>query len=839
MNGHCFMRSCLLILATLLSWGPARGEENKPETIDLRECLAIRPVGRYGRSPIHVDPIEAAIVAGKWQAPTAGDKVKTADGGERTWEKIKAGNDGVFQHQALAGGYAYFSVPSDKERILILEASGHSAVYVNGELGAGDPYSNGIVHLPVQLKKGTNDLLFLGSRAPDGRGWLRVKLTTPRSAYMIDLADTTLPDLIVGKEIKTKAAVVVINATTTAIDKTHEVTLSSADSDKIVPVMKLPPIPPLGIRKVGFDLIGPAPTVAGKREIVLQLAGSGTARPDSAKLTLDVKLPRQLQRRTFVSDIDGSVQYYAINPAQPLPGSEGTKLAMFLTLHGAGVEGYGQAAAYNTKTWGHIVAPTNRRPFGFDWEDWGRLDALEVLAHAQKELKTDPQRVYLTGHSMGGHGVWHLGATYPDRFAAIGPSAGWISMFSYAGMRRPEPSSPLAEILQRCTTPSDTLALSRNYTSFGIYVLHGEKDESVPVDQARTMRKHLAEFHHDFQYHEQPGAIHWWGGGDEGCVDWPPMFDFFARHRLPTNESVRQVDFITASPGISSRCFWASIEAQLQQLKPSTIHLRYDPGARRFSGTTDNVARVSLDIGHVPPGNKIAIELDKQKLEFADQSDRRAHPHRLSLQRTGQEWSLTAAPSLGLKGPHRYGTFKDAFRHRVQFVYGTKGTAEENAWALARARLDAERFWYQGNASVDVIADSAFDPQAERDRNVILYGNADTNAAWPALLSQSPVQVRRDSVRVDEREQKGDGLACLFLRPRPGSDRACVGVVSGSGLPGMRLTDRLPYFVSGVACPDCLILGLDTLESGIDGVRCAGFFGLDWSVKNGEFAWKP
>ena len=22
-----------------------------------------------------------------------------------------------------------------------------------------------------------------------------------------------------------------------------------------------------------------------------------------------------------------------------------------------------------------VVAPTNRRPFGFDWQDWGRLDA--------------------------------------------------------------------------------------------------------------------------------------------------------------------------------------------------------------------------------------------------------------------------------------------------------------------------------------------------------------------------------------------------------------------------------------------------------------------------------
>ena len=42
------------------------------------------------------------------------------------------------------------------------------------------------------------------------------------------------------------------------------------------------------------------------------------------------------------------------------------------------------------------------------------------------------------GHSMGGHGTWNIGVTFPDRFAAIGPSAGWIS--SNQPRRRPNRS---------------------------------------------------------------------------------------------------------------------------------------------------------------------------------------------------------------------------------------------------------------------------------------------------------------------------------------------------------------------------------------------------------------
>ena len=76
------------------------------------------------------------------------------------------------------------------------------------------------------------------------------------------------------------------------------------------------------------------------------------------------------------------------------------------------------------------------------------------------------------------------------------------------------------------------------------------------------------------------------------------------------------------------------------------------------------------------------------------------------------------------KGPQRYGPFKEVFRNHVVLVYGTHGTAEENAWALARARYDAETFWYRGNGSIDVLSDRTFNPAHELDRNVVLYGNA-------------------------------------------------------------------------------------------------------------------
>jgi hypothetical protein len=457
---------------------------------------------------------------------------------------------------------------------------------------------------------------------------------------------------------------------------------------------------------------------------------------------------------------------------------------------------------------------------------------MEVLALAQAKFKSDPHQTYLTGHSMGGHGAWQLGVTFPDRFAAIAPSAGWISFGSYGGADRKPSDDAVQQLLLRATTPGDTLALASNYLHHGIYVLHGDADDNVPVTEARKMREHLTPFHRDFMYHEQPGAGHWWGNS---CVDWPPIFDLFARHKIPEDESIREISFSTANPGISSSSHWVSIEAQQHALARSTVAVRYDPDARRFTGSTENVARLALSVRHVRPVGQIQVELDGQKFENLPRPE---NAQKIWFERAGDKWMPTNATTPAQKGPHRYGPFKEAFGHQMMFVYATQGTAAENAWAYAKARFDAETWWYRGNGAVDVVPDTSFNAEKQKDRGVVLYGNADNNSAWAALLAQSPVQVRRGVVRIGERELRGEDLACLFCRPRPGSDCASVAVISGSGVVGLKLTDRVPYFTAGVAFPDCTVFGTETLAKASEAVLATGYFGNDWSVEHGEFAWK-
>lgn len=52
---------------------------------------------------------------------------------------------------------------------------------------------------------------------------------------------------------------------------------------------------------------------------------------------------------------------------------------------------------------------------------WPPSYVIEVLNHVKKTLRIDEKRIYLTGLSLGGLGVWKTAGAYPETFAAIAP----------------------------------------------------------------------------------------------------------------------------------------------------------------------------------------------------------------------------------------------------------------------------------------------------------------------------------------------------------------------------------------------------------------------------------
>ncbi len=819
------------------------------QSYHFQEGLYLELPYNYGREAIYTDEFLWAFYSKDYQVPKA-NMPWTANANGTTWTPISADTSGFFRPQRSAAGnlsspanppgpgriaaenqqppvlrqqqyrgprssYLYLRYMADKAQAAILHIKGNSAVLVNGELHAGDPYRMGWLQLPIQLKKGRNDFYVRGAL-------ISAELHFPQKEVQFANDDLTVPDIVEGRDNSAlRLGIVLINNSNKTL---QGLSIESSLQGKKTQ-SNLPNIPAKSIRKVAVTIDAQAVHQIGEVTSQLRLIHRSKTL-DESNVSLRSVAAGVPYRVTFVSAIDNSLQYYAVNPAE---GGEKPGQALFFSVHGAGVEALGQAQAYSAKDWGTLIAPTNRRPRGFNWEDWGRLDALEVLQLAKQSVQPDSQKIYLTGHSMGGHGTWFLGATYPDKWAAIAPCAGYPTLKGYGsadGLVPTSASTELEKTLLRSSNQSDVISYARNYKNLGVYVLHGDADRTVSVDYARQMRTVLSAFHPDFSYYEYPGGSHWYSNES---VDWKPLFDYFKWHHRKAENDVHDIDFKTANPGISAHFYWATIYQQVIPLAYSHLQISRDIAQGKIRGTTDNISTLALDIKAFPSDKPIHIELDSLHTITYIHKDR--HINTLFLRKEQAGWVIIDAPSKAEKGPHRNGTFKEAFNKGILYVYGTRGSDEENAWAFEKSRYDAESWYYRGNGAFDIISDKEFDMKKHGHRNIILIGNAQSNSVWNKLLQDCPILVEKGRLSVGNRVNDGDDIGGYFQWKRSDDETLSIGVITGTGISGMRAAGANQYFAGASGFPDYMFFKRSMLKDGAAGLIDAGFYSNRWEIK--------
>ena len=140
------------------------------------------------------------------------------------------------------------------------------------------------------------------------------------------------------------------------------------------------------------------------------------------------------------------------------------KWPVIIYLHGASVRGnniskikrYGLPwVVEHEKDFPFIVISPQCRS-GKNWLDADKIIAL--LDEVASQYPVDPERVYATGVSLGGHGTWNLAQKYPDRIAAIAPLCG----------------------------RNDT-AWAENLKNMPVWVFHGDRDRVCPFRYSRDM----------------------------------------------------------------------------------------------------------------------------------------------------------------------------------------------------------------------------------------------------------------------------------------------------------------------------------------------------------------
>lgn len=121
-------------------------------------------------------------------------------------------------------------------------------------------------------------------------------------------------------------------------------------------------------------------------------------------------------------------------------------------------------------------------------------EIIELTKSIAKHLPVDPHRIYLSGYSMGGYGVWSVLAEDAKLYAAAIP---------ISGGGNPQNAKKMKDI--------------------PIWNFHGDADQTINVAESRTMVDALKKVKANITYTEMPGEGHGIPGkvlGDEKVQEW-------------------------------------------------------------------------------------------------------------------------------------------------------------------------------------------------------------------------------------------------------------------------------------------------------------------------------
>jgi len=156
---------------------------------------------------------------------------------------------------------------------------------------------------------------------------------------------------------------------------------------------------------------------------------------------------------------------------------------VILFLHGRGERGsegmwqtqigLPQAVRDHPERWPFVIVMP-QCPLANYWTDAETLDmAMAALDQEIAEFHGDPERIYLTGLSMGGYGAWELARLHPRRWAAVAIAASGV-FWSYAPERWQETA----------TLPA---SYARPLSHTPVWLFHGGDDKTVVPRQDELM----------------------------------------------------------------------------------------------------------------------------------------------------------------------------------------------------------------------------------------------------------------------------------------------------------------------------------------------------------------
>lgn len=179
--------------------------------------------------------------------------------------------------------------------------------------------------------------------------------------------------------------------------------------------------------------------------------------------------------------------------------------ALVVCLHGFGFTGEEYLERWRTRLGEDYLLACPTYPSGAWFTRRAEELVLETIRQAGQRYHVDPDRVFLTGMSNGGIGAWLIGMHHAPLFAGLAPMA-----------------SGLDNVL---------MPFLANLRNTPVYIIHGAKDQVMPVDLSRSIVRELDLLGYPHVYREHQREHPMAGGHYFPREELPDLVAWFNRQR--------------------------------------------------------------------------------------------------------------------------------------------------------------------------------------------------------------------------------------------------------------------------------------------------------------------
>ena len=196
------------------------------------------------------------------------------------------------------------------------------------------------------------------------------------------------------------------------------------------------------------------------------------------------KKKEEAYRRAFLSEQDNTLQPFSIK--LPKNYNSKQKYPLMVFLHGSGATDVGLLNSARTGGEFIEIAPYGRDMFRAYASERSQKDIIEAINDVSKHFNVDREKIVIGGFSMGGYGSLRTFYENPDLYKGVVVHAGHPDLANYwLGGNNPNFLNP------KYLEP---------FKGTKVFVYHGEKDGSLPVDKIRQMIDAMKKMNIDVTY---------------------------------------------------------------------------------------------------------------------------------------------------------------------------------------------------------------------------------------------------------------------------------------------------------------------------------------------------